>query len=55
VCLSSSLGGCFEPYLLQPVSPNPRSTLSMYLHTGGNVQFKFGGMGDTFTHTLSLF
>jgi hypothetical protein len=55
VCLSSSLGGCFESYLLQPVSPNPRSAFSMYLHIGDNVQFQFGGMGDTFPHTLSRF
>jgi hypothetical protein len=41
VCLDSSL--------------NLRSTLSMYLHIGDNVQFKFGGIGDTFTHTLSHF
>jgi hypothetical protein len=55
VCLSSSLGGCFESHLLQPVSPNPRSALSMYLHIRDNVQFQFGGMGDTFPHTLSRF
>jgi hypothetical protein len=42
-------------YLLQPVSPNPRSALSMYLHIGDNAQFKFGGMGDTFIYTVSRF
>jgi hypothetical protein len=36
-------------------SPNPRLALSMYLHIGDNVPFKFGGMGDTFTHSLSCF
>jgi hypothetical protein len=36
-------------------SPKPRSTLSMYLHIGDNMQFKFGGMRDTFTQTLSCF
>jgi hypothetical protein len=36
-------------------SPFPRSALSMYLHIGNNVQFKFRGMGITFTHTLFWF
>jgi hypothetical protein len=46
-------------YARSHASPNssssPKSALSMYLHIGDNVQFKFGGMGDTFTHTLSHF
>jgi hypothetical protein len=41
--LNSSLRGCVEPYLRHPVSLYPRSALSMSLHTGDNVQFKFGG------------
>jgi hypothetical protein len=34
-------------------SPNPKLALSMKLHIGDNVQIKFGGMGDTLSHTLS--
>jgi hypothetical protein len=48
-------GGCFESHLLQLVSPNPRSALSIYLHIRDNVQFKFGGMGDTFIYTMFHF
>jgi hypothetical protein len=59
VCLSSSLGGggggCIDPYLRQPISPYPRSALSMSLHIGDNVQFKFGGRGDTFIYTMFRF
>jgi hypothetical protein len=36
-------------------SPSPKSALSMYLHIEDTVQFKFRGMGDTFTHTWSHF
>jgi hypothetical protein len=55
-CVSVQVwGGCFEPYLLQPVSPKPRSALSIYLHIGDNVQFKFGGMGDIFIYTVFCF
>jgi hypothetical protein len=45
-------GECIEPYLYQPVSPSPRSALSMSLRIGNNVQFKFGDRGDTFIYTI---
>jgi hypothetical protein len=47
---SVQVWGCAMSHASPDSSPNPRSVLS---HIGENVQFKFGGMGDTFTHTLS--
>jgi hypothetical protein len=50
---SVQVWGCAMSHASPDSSPNPMSTLSMSLHIGDNLQFKFGGMGDTCTHTLS--
>jgi hypothetical protein len=49
---SIQVWGCAMIQANPDSSPSPKSALSMYLHIGDNVQFKFGGMGDTFTHIL---
>jgi hypothetical protein len=52
---SVQVWGCAMSHASLDSSPNPKSALSMYLHIGDNVQFKFRGMGNTFTHTWSHF
>jgi hypothetical protein len=50
---SAQVWGCAMSYASLDSSPNPKLALSMKLHIGDNVQIKFGGMGDTLSHTLS--
>jgi hypothetical protein len=52
---SVQVWGCAMSHASLNNSLSPRSAISMYLHIGDNVQFKFESMGGTFTHTLSRF
>ena len=50
---SVQVWGCAMSHASPDSSPTPGLALSMWLHIGDNVQIKFGGMGDTISHTLS--